>query len=185
MPLDIIEQRKSRESQPRVTAPDADRRHGHLAAINAGCSSSAQPKAAAPAEVSVAEVICKQLGDSDEFTGRLEPVNSVEVRPRVFRLLRACISRKARLFVKATSCFRLIRDPSSGSRPPKRANFLKPKRSVRERKADFERAERLHNNDGMSAEEYTGRAAVRNEPKRNRVHRGGLRGAELNLDSRA
>ncbi len=33
-----------------------------LAGLNAGCSSSAQPKAPAPVEVSVAEVICKQLG---------------------------------------------------------------------------------------------------------------------------
>src|SRR5947208_7093190 len=54
-----------------------------LAVLDAGCSSSAQPQAPAPAEVSVAEVICKQIGDSDEFTGRLEAVNAVEVRPRV------------------------------------------------------------------------------------------------------
>src|SRR5260370_913084 len=54
-----------------------------LASLNAGCSSSAQPKAPAPPEVRVAEVICKQIGDSDEFTGRLEAVNAVEVRPRV------------------------------------------------------------------------------------------------------
>src|SRR5438270_2565217 len=51
--------------------------------LNAGCSSSAQLKAPAPPEVSVAEVVCKQIGDSDEFTGRLEAVNAVEVRPRV------------------------------------------------------------------------------------------------------
>src|ERR1700736_2547747 len=45
-----------------------------VASLNIGCSSSAKPNAApAPVEVSVAEVICKQLGDSDEFTGRLEP----------------------------------------------------------------------------------------------------------------
>src|SRR5260370_37424813 len=54
-----------------------------LGGLNGGCSSSAQPKAPAPVEVSVAEVICKQLGDSDEFTGRLEAVNAVEGRPRV------------------------------------------------------------------------------------------------------
>src|SRR5258708_12476456 len=52
-----------------------------LAGLNAGCSSSAQPKAPAPAEVSVAEGICKQLGDSDEFTGRLEALNPLKVPP--------------------------------------------------------------------------------------------------------
>jgi membrane fusion protein, multidrug efflux system len=54
-----------------------------LAGLNAGCSSSAQPKVPAPVEVSVAEVVCKQISDSDEFTGRLEAVDAVEVRPRV------------------------------------------------------------------------------------------------------
>ena len=56
-----------------------------LARLSAGCSSSssAQPKAPAPVEVGVAEVICKQIDDSDDFTGRLEAVHAVEVRPRV------------------------------------------------------------------------------------------------------
>src|SRR5258708_23432946 len=58
-----------------------------LAGLNAGGSSSAQPKAPAPAEVSVAEVICKQLGDSDEVTCRLEAVNAVEGRPPASRYL--------------------------------------------------------------------------------------------------
>src|SRR5258708_28065981 len=56
---------------------------GTVVGINAGCSSSAQPKAPAPVEVSVAEVACKRISDSDEFTGRLEAVDAVEVRPRV------------------------------------------------------------------------------------------------------
>src|SRR4030088_3200468 len=56
-----------------------------MVAFICGCSGSAQPNPAAPAapEVSVAEVVCKQLGDSDEFTGRLEAVNAVEISPRV------------------------------------------------------------------------------------------------------
>src|SRR2546425_3871175 len=41
--------------------------------LDAGCSSSAQPKAPAPAQVSVAEVICKQIGDrSEEHTSELQ-----------------------------------------------------------------------------------------------------------------
>jgi len=54
-----------------------------LASFNAGCSSSAQPKAPQPLEVNVAEVICKQIADNDEFTGRLEAVHAIDVRPRV------------------------------------------------------------------------------------------------------
>jgi len=62
MPLDIMSQRKRKNHSP------ASRRRmltvvmAILAAINAGCSSSAQPKAAAPAEVSVAEVHMQAIG---------------------------------------------------------------------------------------------------------------------------
>jgi membrane fusion protein, multidrug efflux system len=49
--------------------------------------------------------------------------------------------------------------------------------------SDFERAERLHNNDGMSAEEYDRRAAVRSEAEaRIASTEAALRGAELNLE---
>jgi multidrug efflux system membrane fusion protein len=55
-----------------------------------GCSSSVgQPAAGAPksappaAQVTVAEVIHRPLHDWSEFTGRLEAVQSVEIRPRV------------------------------------------------------------------------------------------------------
>src|SRR5262245_59897191 len=51
--------------------------------VLAGCSSAAQSKPPQPPSVSVAPVECKQFGDTDEFTGRLEAVNNVEVRPRV------------------------------------------------------------------------------------------------------
>ena len=49
--------------------------------------------------------------------------------------------------------------------------------------SDFQRAQRLHNNDGMSAEEYDRRAAVRSEADaRVASTQGALRGAELNLE---
>lgn len=59
---------------------------GLLAGILSGCSSSEAQEAAtepALAEVSVAEVLIKPLADWDEFTGRLEAVDTVQVRPRV------------------------------------------------------------------------------------------------------
>ena len=53
-------------------------------AISAGCShSSASPAAAAPPTVSVAEVVSKPIRDFEEFSGRLEPVTTVSVQPRV------------------------------------------------------------------------------------------------------
>ena len=52
----------------------------------AGCTrgETAQPAAvAAPPAVSVATVVARQIADSDEFTGRFEAVERVEIRPRV------------------------------------------------------------------------------------------------------
>jgi multidrug efflux system membrane fusion protein len=57
-----------------------------LAAVLAGCGRS-QAGASAPApaapEVTVAAVVAKPLRDWEEFSGRLEAVDSVEIRPRV------------------------------------------------------------------------------------------------------
>jgi RND family efflux transporter MFP subunit len=54
---------------------------GALACVSA-CTKSV-PQAAAPPEVSVAQVIEKPVKDWDEFTGRLQAVETVEIRPRV------------------------------------------------------------------------------------------------------
>ena len=70
---------------------DEDRhRLAMLARLSAGCSSSssAQPKAPAPVEVGVAEVICKQIDDSDDFTGRLEAVHAQAALSEGRRLVR-------------------------------------------------------------------------------------------------
>src|SRR6266567_3113500 len=82
-------------------------------AAAAGCSSTAQSKAPAPAppEVSVAEVVCKQLGDVDEFTGRSEAVNTVEVRPRVSGYLQKVFFKEAPSFGRAISWSKSIRVP--------------------------------------------------------------------------
>src|SRR6266853_599165 len=161
MPLDIIEQRKrkndGRESGRLLTIIMAI-----LAGISAGCSSSAQPKAPAPAEVSVAEVICKQLGDSDEFTGRLEPVNSVEVRPRVSGYLQSVHFKEGAIVRQGDLLFQIDPRPFQAEVDRLKGELSQAKAQRSRAQSDFERAERLHNNDGMSAEEYDRRGAELN-----------------------
>jgi multidrug efflux system membrane fusion protein len=63
-----------------------------------------------------------------------------------------------------------------------RGDLAQAKAQLARAQSDFQRAERLHNNDGMSAEEYDRRAAVRNETEaRIASTAAALRGAELNL----
>ncbi|HEY0332782.1 MAG TPA: efflux RND transporter periplasmic adaptor subunit [Stenotrophomonas sp.] len=55
-----------------------------FAAVLAGCGSqAAEQSAPPPPQVGAAEVLVKQVSQWDEFTGRVEPVESVELRPRV------------------------------------------------------------------------------------------------------
>src|SRR3979490_1748673 len=51
--------------------------------ILASCGKSGGPQAPPPPQVSVAQVIEKRVKDWDEFTGRLQAVETVEIRPRV------------------------------------------------------------------------------------------------------
>jgi multidrug efflux system membrane fusion protein len=154
-----------------------------LAGLNAGCSSSAQPKAPAPVEVSVAEVICKQLGDSDEFTGRLEAVNAVEVRPRVSGYLQSVHFKEGAIVRQGDLLFQIDPRPFQAEVDRLKGDLSQAKAQRSRAQSDFERAERLHNNDGMSAEEYDRRAAVRNEAEaRIASTEAALRGAELNLE---
>jgi RND family efflux transporter MFP subunit len=56
---------------------------GSAAILFAGCSGNAALRPPPPPTVTVAPVEEKQLVEWDEFTGRTEPVESVEIRPRV------------------------------------------------------------------------------------------------------
>jgi membrane fusion protein, multidrug efflux system len=154
-----------------------------LGGLNAGCSSSAQPKAPAPVEVSVAEVICKQIGDSDEFTGRLEAVHAVEVRPRVSGYLQSVHFKEGEIVREGDILFQIDPRPFQAEVDRLKGELSQAKAQRARAESDFERAERLHNNDGMSAEEYDRRAAVRNEAQaRIASTEAALRGAELNLE---
>ncbi|MXV47478.1 efflux RND transporter periplasmic adaptor subunit [Xanthomonas sp. LMG 8993] len=54
-----------------------------LAVVLAGCGSkAAETGAPPPPSVSVAPVLLKEISQWDEFSGRIEPVESVELRPR-------------------------------------------------------------------------------------------------------
>jgi multidrug efflux system membrane fusion protein len=156
-----------------------------FAGLNAGCSSSAQSKAPAPVpvEVSVAEVACRQISDSDEFTGRLEAVDAVELRPRVSGYLQSVHFKEGAIVRQGELLFQIDPRPFEAEVDRLKGDLAQARAQLSRAQSDFQRAERLHNNDGMSAEEYDRRAAVRSEAEaRIASTEGALRGAELNLE---
>src|SRR5204863_4773199 len=54
-----------------------------IAALSSGCHHKSAAQTPPPPTVTVAPVERKEIVEWDEFTGRVEPVESVEVRPRV------------------------------------------------------------------------------------------------------
>lgn len=156
-----------------------------LMAAAAGCSDAARSKAPAPAapEVSVAEVICKQLGDADEFTGRLEAVHVVEVRPRVSGFLQSVNFKEGAIVHQGQVLFEIDPRPLQAEVDKLKGDLEQAKAELAKAESDFQRAERLHNNDGMSKEEYDRRASARvSSAARIASIEGALRGAQLNLD---
>jgi multidrug efflux system membrane fusion protein len=154
-----------------------------VTALTVGCSGSAQTPAPTPPEVTVAEVVCKQVSDSDEFTGRLEAVNAVEVRPRVSGYLQGVHFKEGEIVRQGDLLFQIDPRPLQAEVDRLRGELSEAKAQSERAQSDFQRAQRLHNNDGMSAEEYDRRAAVRSEADaRVASTQGALRGAELNLE---
>jgi len=156
-----------------------------LVAVASGCSSTAQSKAPAPAppEVSVAEVVCKQLGDVDEFTGRLEAVNTVEVRPRVSGYLQKVFFKEGAIVRRGDILFEIDPRPFQAEVDRLKGELAQAKAELARAQNDFQRAERLHNNDGMSTEEYDRRSAARSSSEaRIATTEAALRGAQLNLE---
>jgi multidrug efflux system membrane fusion protein len=150
-----------------------------------GCSDKAESKASAPAapEVTVAEVVCKQLGDTDEFTGRLEAVHVVEVRPRVSGFLQKVNFKEGTIVQQGDLLFEIDARPFQAEVDRLKGDLAQAKAELSRAQNDFQRAERLHNNDGMSTEEYDRRAAARNSSDaRIASIEGSLRGAQLNLE---
>jgi RND family efflux transporter MFP subunit len=154
-----------------------------VTAFATGCSHAAPPQASRPPQVSVAAVGCKDFVDTDEFTGRLEAVNTVEVRPRVSGYLESVHFKEGAIVHQGDLLFQIDPRPFQAEVDRLKGELAQAKAQLSRAQSDFQRAERLHNNNGMSEEEYDRRAAVRGEAEAHIASlQGALRGAELNVE---
>jgi membrane fusion protein, multidrug efflux system len=154
-----------------------------LIGLLAGCASVAQSKPQGPVQVSVAQVACRQFGETDEFTGRLEAVNTVEVRPRVSGYLESVNFKEGAIVRRGALLFQIDPRPFQAEVDRLKGDLAEARAALSRAQSDFERAERLHNNNGMSAEEYDRRAAARSQSEAHIAStQAALKGAELNLE---
>ncbi|ADV82031.1 efflux RND transporter periplasmic adaptor subunit [Terriglobus saanensis] len=136
---------------------------GGLATLS-GCQKDTS-KAAAPIvpEVIVAQVSCQQLGQAEEFTGRVEAVNTVEVRPRVSGYLQRVNFREGDMVHRGDLLFELDPRPFQAEVDRLSGDLEVAQAEVARTDADQHRAERLRDNEGMSREEYDRRVAAHTE----------------------
>src|SRR5882724_9066989 len=87
-----------------------------------GCKKTAAPQQAA-LPVNVVTVIEKEVNEWDEFTGRLDPVESVEIRPRVSGYIRVFLFEPGAILKKGALFYVL-------APPPTRAYLARAKAEV-------------------------------------------------------
>src|SRR5450432_77228 len=129
-----------------------------LAILSAGCSQPASHQGAPPASVTVAPVEQKELVEWSEFTGRTEPVDSVEIRPRTSGYTQEVRFRSGQLVKKGDVLF--VIDPRWNQ-----AVFDQRQAEFDQAKSESDRTEKLLQNNAISAEEAEARKAHYEETK--------------------
>ena len=121
-----------------------------------GCNASEAQEAAAetPPEVTVAEVLVKPLRDWDEFTGRLEAVNSVEIRPRVGGYIEAVHFEEGSRVRKGQLLFQIDPRPYRAEVGRLTAEQQRARAQAELAKANRDRAQRLLDQNAIAREEY-------------------------------
>ena len=124
------------------------------------CSKSTANKGAPPLPVNVVTVVEKEVNEWDEFTGRLDPVESVEIRPRVSGYITE-IHFEAGAIVKKGDLLYVI-DPR-----PYQADFDRAKAEVDRMDAqlklaqiELNRSKELRDKNTISASEFDQKAAT-------------------------
>lgn len=119
----------------------------------AGCKSDVQATAPLPPTVSVAQPLTKTVTDWDEYTGRLEAVQAVEVRARVSGYLESVHFKDGAIVNKGDLLFVIDPRPYQAIANQAKAEVTRNKVRLDLARNNVERAERLFKSRAISAEE--------------------------------
>jgi RND family efflux transporter MFP subunit len=129
-----------------------------------GCGSNAAAQAAAaaampPPQVDVAQVVSKQVTEFDEFTGRFEAVERVEIRPRVSGYIASVNFAEGREVKKGDVLFVIDQRPYEADYKHAKAQLDQARSQSTLAKSERERATKLLQAHAISQEEYDTRVA--------------------------
>ena len=128
----------------------------------AGCGSQASPGAGMPPppEVSVANVLSKQVRQWDDFTGRVAAVESVELRPRVSGYVQRVAYEEGQEVNKGDLLFVIDPRPYQATLDRAQADLERARSEARLAKAQDVRAHTLIEAQAISREEFETRKAA-------------------------
>jgi len=146
-------------------------------------SISAAPSAPPPPPVSVATVVQKQVNEWDEFTGRLEAIDKVEVRPRVAGYIERIAFREGSEVNKGDLLFEIDPRPFQTELNRLEAELARARSQFDLAQSQLRRAEQLLQQNFISKQAYDDRANGNREGAANvRAAEAAVANARLNLE---
>jgi len=135
----------------------------------AGCArnEAAEPKAAPAPQVTVASAISRSVTEFDEFTGRFEAVERVEIRPRVSGYISSVNFTEGSEVQKGDVLFVIDPRPYEAERDKARAQLAQARSQLVLAKSERDRATSLLSQHAISQEEYDTRTAGREQAQAN------------------
>jgi multidrug efflux system membrane fusion protein len=153
-----------------------------LTASGLGCSGK-PPAAPPPPSVTVAEVPQREITEWDEFTGRLEAVDAVEIRPRVSGYIRRVAFAEGKEVRKGAVLFEIDPRPYQADLARAQAELERARSAAVLAANEVKRAGKLVDVQAISREEYDTRTSA--EAQGGAMVRGAeaaVMSAQLNLD---
>jgi RND family efflux transporter MFP subunit len=148
-----------------------------------GCRSAQTPPAPPPAAVVVASPLVLRLTEWDEYTGRFEPTDTVDVRARVDGYLDSIHFRDGAVVKPGDLLFVIDPRPYEAALDGARADVVRAETRVELATTDFTRGESLFAIRGISQEEFDRRVQARKEAEAALiVARAAERNAALNVE---
>ena len=131
----------------------------------------------------MANVIERDVTEWDEFTGRLQAVDSVEVRPRVSGLIAAVRFQEGAIVHRGDPLFEIDPRPFQAEVDRLRAELTRARATGQRAASELQTAEKLRAENAIAKEEHDRRAAFAQESTaQSAAVEAALRAAELNLE---